>query len=271
MRLMHMPSAIALAGSALLALLCATAAPAEAAPQALGVMSSNGPVPLACSGGECRAQVTAFCLQESRPVPPEGTLYQPVGTPPMRLMLTRADGTTLRLEGAEHVRLSSSRGFTAVSFAIPESLLASHGAVTAAIVIGRDMTVAPVPVAGDPQPQSEEELALAAGPMRRFATDRLEQGAPAEAARLTQWLINALPAQDQETADIRDGLWDAAIGSPAGLDPKGTAMARRSYDGCQAALDAGYMRNMRHCLELQHGEMMIERTHAFWREAGAGS
>jgi hypothetical protein len=31
------------------------------------------------------------------------------------------------------------------------------------------------------------------------------------------------------------------------------------------------MKNMRHCLELQHGEMMIERNHAFWREIAPGS
>jgi hypothetical protein len=48
-------------------------------------------------------------------------------------------------------------------------------------------------------------------------------------------------------------------------------MARRSYEGCQAALETGYMKNMRHCLELQHGEMMIERNHAFWREIAPGS
>ena len=268
---MHAPSALAFAALAILGSAFGLATPAAAAPQALGVMASKGPVPLACFGGECRAEITAFCLQEARPVPPEGTAYQAVGTAPMSLVLSRADGSTLRLDAAEHMRLSSKRGFTAVSFAIPETLLASHAAVSAAIEIGPDMTVAPVPVAGDSMPQSEEELALAAGPMRRFATDRLEQGPPAEAARLTQRLINALPAQAEETAEIRNGLWDVAIGSTSATDPKGVAMARRSYEGCQAALATGYMKNMRYCLELQHGEMMIERTHAFWREAGAGS
>ena len=94
----------------------------------------------------------------------------------------------------------------------------------------------------------------------------------ADAARLTQRLINALPGQDEETAELRNGLWDVAIGaSRPAADPKGLAMARRSYEGCQAALATGYMKNMRYCLELQHGEMMIERNHAFWREIGAGS
>ena len=120
--------------------------------------------------------------------------------------------------------------------------------------------------------QSEDELALVAGPLRRIATERLEQGAAADAARLTQRLINALPRQDEETVELRNGLWDVAIGSTRPqANPKGLAMARRSYEGCQAALATGYMKNMRYCLELQHGEMMIERNHAFWREIGAGS
>ena len=258
-------AAAALAGTAAFSL------PAAAAPQALGLMSSNGPVPLVCAGGECRAEVTAFCLQEARAVPPEGTAYEPVGTAPMTLVLRRADGSELRLPAPEHARLASRRGFTAVSIAVPRSLLHQHGAVAAAVEIGEEATVAPVPIAGDLTPQSPDELALAAGPVRHVAADRLEQGAPAEAARLMQRLINALPRQDEETAEIRDGLWNVAVGSAPVGDEQGLAMARRSYEGCQAALTTGYMKNMRHCLELQHGEMMIERNHAFWREIGAGS
>jgi hypothetical protein len=45
------------------------------------------------------------------------------------------------------------------------------------------------------------------------------------------------------------------------------ALARRAFDGCQSALANGYTRNMRHCLELQHGALLMERNEAFWREA----
>jgi hypothetical protein len=267
---MHALTAAVLAGSAVIAV-SAGAHPAAAAPQALGLMSSNGPVPLACDGGECRAEVTAFCLQESRPVPPEGTDYQPVGTAAMSLVLSRADGSTVTLDAAQHARLSSRRGFTAVSVVVPHSLLTEHAAVSATVEIGPEVTIAPAAVGGDPTPQSEDELALAAGPFRKIAAERLEQGAAADAARLTQRLINALPGQDQETAEIRKGLWDVAVGPTVPADPKGLAMARRSFEGCQAALETGYMKNMRYCLELQHGEMMIERNHAFWREIQPGS
>ena len=92
--------------AALLTLAVGSVHPAAAAPQALGVMASHGPVPLVCNGGECRAEVTAFCLQEARPVPPEATAYEPVGEAPMSLVLQRADGSTLRLDaeiGRAHV------------------------------------------------------------------------------------------------------------------------------------------------------------------------
>jgi hypothetical protein len=240
--------------------------PAAAAPQVLGVMASDGPVPLVCSDGVCRAEVTAFCLQEERSVPPDDTLYEPVGTAPMTLVLKRADGSTQRLDAAREVSVSSRRGFTAVTIAAPETLLARHAAVSAELEIGPNVTVAPVPVAGDPKPQSPEEIALASGPMRQLATARLEQGSAATAARLTERLINALPPQDQETAEVRSALWDTALSS-ASANPEAVALARRAFDGCQSALANGYTRNMRHCLELQHGAFLIERNEAFWREA----
>jgi hypothetical protein len=240
--------------------------PVAAAPQVLGVMASDGPVPLVCNDGVCRAEVTAFCLQEERAVPPDDTAYEPVGGAAMTLVLQRADGSTVKLDAAQEVKLLSRRGFTAVAIAAPETLLAQHGAVSAAIEIGPDVTVAPVPVAGDPKPQSPEEIALASGPLRQLATARLEQGSAAIAARLTERLINALPPQDQETAEVRRALWDRTL-TTASADQEAVALARQAFDGCQSALANGYTRNMRHCLELQHGAFLIERNEAFWREA----
>src|ERR671939_672657 len=112
------------------------------------------------------------------------------------------------------------------------------------------------PVAGDPKPQSPEEIALASGPLRQLATARLEQGSAAIAARLTERLINALPPQDQETAEVRSALWDRTL-TTVSADQEAVALARQAFDGCQSALANGYTRNMRHCLELQHGAFLI--------------
>src|SRR5262249_14792948 len=188
--------------------LAATAA--EAAPQVLGVMASRGAIPLTCGRGLCSVEVTAFCLQEARGVPPEATPYQTVGATAISILLYRADGAVTRLPGSE-AALASARGFTALTVSVPETLLQRYGAVDAAVEVADGATVEPIPVAGDPRPQSAEEVALAAGPMRAFATQRLEQGPVATAARLTERLINALPPRDLETPPVRNALSDKAI------------------------------------------------------------
>ena len=56
--------------SIILAAAVALAAPfgaVQAAPQALGLVAMDQPVPLRCEGGQCRAEFTSFCLQKARP------------------------------------------------------------------------------------------------------------------------------------------------------------------------------------------------------------
>ena len=164
----------------------------------------------------------------------------------------RPDGSTNASMPA--VRSTSARG--AVSRRSPsprrKPRLARHGAVSAAVEIGRNVTVAPVPVAGDPKPQSPRRSRSLPDRCGNWRPARLEQGLVGNRARLTERLINALPAQDQETADVRSALWDKAL-TTVSADPEAMALARRAFDGCQSALANGYTRNMRHCLELQHG------------------
>ena len=46
---------------------------AEAAPQILGLVASNGlPVPMRCEAGDCTALLASFCLQEARDAPEDG-------------------------------------------------------------------------------------------------------------------------------------------------------------------------------------------------------
>ena len=60
-------------------LLLAAAVPvgAQAAPQMLGLARTVGLTPLHCAGGECTAELTAFCLQQERDMPRAGTVYVP--------------------------------------------------------------------------------------------------------------------------------------------------------------------------------------------------
>ncbi len=166
---------------------------ALAAPQILAVLASDAGIPLTCTEGVCAADLSAFCLQRDRPAPDFGTVYVPAAPGAFTLVVTDANGGERRLPAAEHVTFMEHRGFTAVSARMPEDALAGLGAVSAAIEVGADASLVPVPRAGDPDPLTADEIAHAAGPLRVLAT-RIVDGSPdAEAARLIASMANALP------------------------------------------------------------------------------
>src|SRR5260221_8692867 len=170
------PMTKALLLAAAMGLGLAGAAPALAAPQALGlVASTGGPTPLDCSGNECSALFSAFCLQEARPAPAQGDAYAPAPGSAVTLLATRADGSTLRLPGAAYLRFSTLVGFTSMRIVLPRASLATLGAITVAVEVGPRATMLPVPVARDRNPQSEAEIALGTGPLRAACEAALER------------------------------------------------------------------------------------------------
>ena len=70
---LRVASALALTGA-----LGLFAGSAEAAPQALGIVASLEPTKMTCDAAGCRAEVTAFCLQQARDNPPAKMTYRPV-------------------------------------------------------------------------------------------------------------------------------------------------------------------------------------------------
>ncbi|MDP6174084.1 MAG: hypothetical protein QGF09_07970, partial [Rhodospirillales bacterium] len=44
--------------------------------QILGLAATADPVPLQCAGTNCTAELSAFCLQEEKPVSGKGTAYR---------------------------------------------------------------------------------------------------------------------------------------------------------------------------------------------------
>ena len=85
--------------SAAIAMLSLAASRAEAAPQILGLVASNGlPVPMRCEGGDCTALLASFCLQEARDAPEDGQAYLPGPRGGLSLIVTRASGQRLRLD-----------------------------------------------------------------------------------------------------------------------------------------------------------------------------
>jgi hypothetical protein len=261
------------AAAILIGLLALATVPAEAAPQALGVVASDGiATPLLCDGsGECSARISAFCLQETRDAPSQGTAYRLADTGAMTLRITRHDGSSFRLAANGYVRIESQLGFTAVKVSLPQNVVAALDAAAIAVEVAPNASLLPVETAGDPDPQTAEEIALATGPMRAAAASIFEAPGPtADAARLTTLMINALPQTHDEDLALADRLWDETVTPQvrAALSPAGIAAAEQLYDGCKLAVESHTRLSMRECLALRHADLMVTSNRLFWQETG---
>jgi hypothetical protein len=263
-----LPLSIAAAG-ALLAAAAFTAGPARAAPQVLGLVASAGvATPLNCDSGDCIGHFSSFCLQQVRPGPNLGVAYRLADGGEVTLIATTADGRTLRLPAQEHVQFASRIGFTSVKITLPRAARQALGIVEAAVEVGPLVSLIPIETAQDPEPQTEAEIALATGAMRKAAAATFEApGILTDAARLTSAVINRLPLRGD--TDV-EALWGEAVTPQlaGAVSAEGMQMARQLYEGCRISLESRAALSMRSCLELRHADMMAHRNHEFWDSLG---
>ena len=263
----HHAFALALAASIGLA-----AGRADAASQVLGLVASNGlPTPLQCQDGTCSAHLSSFCLQQARPAPSANSEYELASGGTLTLIATLADGRQIRLPGEQLVSLHTMIGFTSVKISLPEASLKKMDAISVAVDIGPLTAVVPAPIAGDPNPQTAEEIAYATGPMRRLAEGSFERhGASADAARLSSLLINALPSEEPQTAQGRDAVLAQVLAQSGtrSLTAEGVAQARQMYSSCEISVASKSAFNLRSCMELRHADLMAVTNRSFWDRTG---
>ena len=139
--------------------------------------------------------------------------------------------------------------------------------------MGRRVSLVPVPVPGDPWPLSGHDVASAIGPLRAAAASLFDRdGEFPVAARITNRLINAAPADGPLAPHRRDGLWRRVVGAEpdAAADP-GTLSAARIFTLCRGLAAEGAYSTLRRCLEEQHDALMVETNGRYWQTLGAGS
>lgn len=239
------PSAVAIL---MLAMPCA-----QAAPQALGLVVSNGVLtPLRCDGTSCSGGVSSFCLQYARPAPDAGSEYRLAEGADIAIVGQRADGSIIRLSADSLVTIRSRAGFSSVTISVPESQLRTMGVAKAALEIAPLASVLPVAVAGDSDPETPTEIDNATGPERRLARLTFETPSPkSDAARVITLVINSLPADEPKSPAGREAVWRSAMKLAAGapLDPQGLVIASRIYRDCGGAVDAGFATALDDCME----------------------
>ncbi|MGH7186788.1 MAG: hypothetical protein ACREIB_11000, partial [Pseudomonadota bacterium] len=209
------------------------AVPAAAAPQVLGVVASITPVPLACKGETCTAQLSAFCLQRERDVPLERTAYRAADPKAFTLIATRGDGTSIRLPADDQVAFASAFGYASVRITVPSELLGGVDAVTLAVEVAPGAAVVPVPVAGDPEPLGDDEIALATGPLRELASRHFDEPSTArDAAQVVEAMVNGLPRRFWEGPKDQSTLWNRQVTAElqAAATPEAVAVARGIFE-----------------------------------------
>jgi len=243
---------------------------ASAASQVLGLVASNGaPTPLTCIDGQCSAQFSTFCLQQNRPAPSRGDDYAVAAGGNLTLVARNTAGHTVRLPANDMLQIHSLIGFTSVEISLPKAKLAELGVTDLAVEVAPTTSLVPIVTAGDPNPQTEDEIVLATGPMRLAATPMFESpGTASDAARITTVLINALPPTGAESADARNGLWVAMLDNPAmtSATAGGREAAEQMYEACKISVDSHSAYSLRNCLELRHADLLAETNHKFWKD-----
>lgn len=268
--------------AALAALIAAPLAAAEAAPQMLGLVASAEPKPLYCADGTCRVELSAFCLQRERDMPAWGTVYGALDPAKLELVVKLADGGELRRPIGDIARINTARGHWAVTIALPEAVVRGLGAgavgiesgIAVGIAVGPLVSLVPEPVAGDPNPLGEAEIAYVADALRADASALVDGDEPeALAAGVMNDLINALPSAEPTGTKARTELWDHTFGTepPKEDDETGLGRAVAFYDMCKGTVPAGDDANMRRCLEMGHDGFINEINRRYWMLIDTGS
>jgi len=269
-----MRTAIVSVSASVLAATLLFAGNALAAPQILGVTAQSEPVDLQCRDGVCTAELASFCLQKRRDDPEPGTAYTIHGDGRVDLHVKTTDGRHLVLPAKGRVTLTARRSFTAVSLSVTEAALVSMSAESVKVSVGEGVSLVPVPVIGDPDPITEEELAYVTSSLRGKADAWLggNQSKPV-AVEIVNRLINATPLPGERMAhnDRRD-LWKTVVGDDSkSFDAAGRQRAADMYEACLFRVEVGRYPSLRSCLEVKQDSLLLDLNTRYWKSNAFGS
>lgn len=237
----------------------------QAAPQALGLVATNEPVPLTCDGHDCSGYFTSFCLQMARTQPKPQTPYQPAEATDLVLHVTNSQGETFDLPGGKFLKFSA-RTSTGVDISVNTTLLKAYSPQSVAVSVPQLSSLVPIPVKGDLFPQEPNELAKSLTEHRKIAIGYHEQGHRHELAALTAMLINAMPKGYGVSAGDREQIWNKITSRDIArsFTPSAVTEVRESYERCGRNADNSTRRTMRGCLEIHHIYLQLYTNKDFW-------
>jgi len=247
--------------------LTASTSTVVAAPQVLAVMASLGAQPMDCSGSLCTTSLSSYCLQRERELPTTGQAYLPAAREQFSLIVIDKNGTEITLPAEGHLTFRSVRGYSSVNALIPKDELIKLGGVSAKIVVAQRAVLVPEPVADDPNPISEQELAFARRSLRDHGNDVVDTQADAMAASVVNRMAATIVPRAPVSNDSMEQLWHDVIDGlgpvhPAGAE--GIKRARDIYDWCQTRASYHSMAGIKSCLEFKHDTTIMKLNGDYW-------
>ena len=237
-------------------------------PQVLGLVATKLPVPLDCADGSCTGFFSAFCLQEHRPKPDAGHVYDVAGDGDITMVVQKKDGSTAEFSAAGLLHFESTGAYTSVRISMDAGRLAALDAASISLSVPRRVSLLPRSEPNVAARPSKEDLEVALGEKRMLAEGYFENGsARADSGALISRMINLLPADGYAEKALRGGVWDKAT-TPANLktfSPQGVESARDAYERCKAYGDQGYNVRLRGCLEKSHDTLMKHLNDKYWK------
>ncbi len=244
---------------------------ALAAPQILALIETPEATPLACADGVCQAEFSTMCLQRSRDIPKPGTAYAPASAASVALVLTRADGSTIRVAGAPGLTFTTPNNYLSTVASIPETELARLGAVGAAVEIAPLASLLPVAVADDTNPLTADEIAQVTGSARLTAQRVLEHaGDTLSAVRVANRFANLLLVRPAPTPEAREALWREVVAGGDGAAPAGVARVENIIGTCQFYDEHRGFEGFRGCLRYRRDLMLDAINDVYWRRKDLG-
>ena len=260
---------------------------AQAAPQILGLVASNGPVPLKCDTFYCAAEFTTFCLQQERKGPPRNHKYQAYnGGEGIRVLGMKSSGEIVELADGSALDILAPRGQTVVTMSLPRRLLEQYGVTQVAIEIGPNVSLLPEEKLNDYNRQTEQDIAIATGPLRELGTKVIDSNASkVAAADVLNRVITLLPLGNRAASKrLRDSVWSKVAVSLPQSEAYQDAIttAQQTFDRCHVYSNGtAYSRStsvtgrnslsLRDCLTFGHDALISPLNKKYWDAVKFGS
>ncbi len=246
-----------------LAVLGFSAAAAQASPQILALLSTDGTVPLYCRGAVCSAELSAFCLERHRATPEAGTPYRAAPNAVLVLVVTGADGSVREIDARGLAQFASVRDMTAVRVSVDRRALGDAARI--GIRSGAETALLPVHQERHGPPRLSADTDRVAGPVRAGARG-VDRSADAAVARDLARALDILRHDDEAAAVRLAGAAQPVVQACATRVADETARRRETIGVYGHWTGRGIVGapSLRSCLEEAHASLMTRLNLRFW-------